>query len=74
MCIEVIRANAGSRYGRRTIEFNREAGFVTPISPVDPIYSGLWMGRTCPECVCSPETCLTLQDLGMSCETHQKEI
>ena len=34
VCVEVIRANSGGRYGRRSIEAKGEAGY-TPVSFVD---------------------------------------
>lgn len=71
MCVEITRANEGGRYGRRTIEAKAEAGFV-PVSAVDRHYGTLWMGRPCADCRCaSPEQCLTLQDLGVYCQTHE---
>ena len=71
MCVEVTRANAGGRYGRRSIETKQEAGFVVPGSLLDSHYNTLWLGRPCADCRCtSPETCLTLQDLGVYCENH----
>lgn len=70
MCLEITRANEGGRYGRRSIETKEAAGFV-PVSSVDRHWGTLWMGRQCKDCLCpSKETCLTLQDLGMYCETH----
>lgn len=70
MCLEITRANEGGRYGRRSIETKEEAGFV-PVSPIDRHWGTLWMGRPCADCRCSdPEECVTLQDLGLYCETQ----
>lgn len=71
MCTEYTRANAGGRYGRRSVEAKEQAGFA-PASLVDRHYGTLWMARRCPECNCtSEEECLTLQDLGRYCETAE---
>lgn len=70
MCVEVTRANAGGRYGRPSVQARLDAGY-EPVSEVDRHYGTLWMGRPCADCQCSsPETCLTLQDLGVYCENH----
>lgn len=70
MCIQVVKANVGGRYGRPSIQAKRDDGY-EPISAVRDPYGDQYMARACADCQCaSPETCLTLQDLGVYCESH----
>lgn len=67
-CVEVIRAQVGGRYGRRSIEKRETEGFTLLVSDVDRHYGGVWVARGCT--AKTEEECAVLRHLGRACESH----
>lgn len=66
-CVEIIRAQIGSPYGRRSFEQREAEGFTTVISDVDPRYGSVYLAACTAK---SEEECAVLRHLGLACETH----